>query len=270
MSLKRNNVSEIKRLVHERKEASSLLLRFLIAKGISPSVAEEIMAFQTAEGKTVGNIKDIVASKLRVAGDLNFAKPQRLLFVGPTGVGKTAVIQKLALYYAQLQKKVAVMSLDGSKKEHLKGWADANGIPLTETNESKYDLILIDTEGCNYYLQGRVEALGEQIGAINEDFEIVLTLSAAAKEVDLYGAVHQFSILSPKTVAFTKLDETLSSGVLLNVCAKSDLPIRYIAHGFPLPGVVQVADPQEITHKILTEFNKKEFQLLRQMTLAIN
>ena len=266
----RHNVLEIKRLLQERKEAMHSLSRFLISKGIAPGVTEEIMLELAQEGNELGSVKDVVAARLRVTGELSFERARTLVLVGPTGVGKTTTVLKLADYYLRQKKKVALMSLDEQKKGALQGWAEAKGIPFFETfEESVADLLLIDTEGCNFYQANRVDALGEQIAACPQDAEILLTLSAGAKEVDLYGAVHQFSSLRPTSLLFTKLDETLASGVLVNVCVKTDLPLRYVAYGFPLPGEVQLADAKIITHKILTDFNQEEFQLLRQLTLPV-
>jgi flagellar biosynthesis protein FlhF len=264
----RKNVSEIKRLFQERREATQALSRFLISKGIAPSIADEILLELAQEGKEIGSIKEVVAAKLRVAGDLPFERPHKLVFIGPTGVGKTTTLLKLAHYYTNQKRRVALMTLDEVKKESLQRAAEARGLLLTESVECDTDLLLIDTEGCNFYLPNRVDALGEKIGQMEEGIEVVLTLSAAAKEVDLYGAVHQFSPLRPSSLLFTKLDETLASGVIVNVSIKSEIPIRYIAYGYPLPGEVLVADSKNITHKILTDFNKGEFQLLRQLTLS--
>ena len=134
-------------------------------------------------------------------------------------------------------------------------------------NEHLAEVILIDTEGCNFYQPHRIDQLGETIAPLSQESEIVLTLSAAAKEVDLYGAIHQFSPLRPASVLFTKLDETLASGVVINIATKADLPIGYIAYGYPLPGEVHIADGNAITHKILTDFNEEEFQFLRHLTV---
>jgi flagellar biosynthesis protein FlhF len=268
MQLKRN-VSEIKRLFQERREATQALVRFLTSKGIAPSIAEEIVNTLAQEGKEMGGIKEVVAGRLHVTGELAFGRPHKLAFVGPTGVGKTTTLLKLAQHYLNQKRKVSLMTLDEAKKEALQTLAEKQGILVVESVDAAEDILLIDTEGCNFYLPNRVDALGEKIAEAGEGIEVVLTLSAAAKEVDLYGAVHQFSPLCPSSLVFTKLDETLASGVLVNVSVRTDLPIRYIAHGYPLPGEVQVADPKDITHKILTDFNKEEFQFLRQLTLSL-
>lgn len=250
---------EIKRLLEERKEA----VRFLISKGIAPSIAEEI----SREERSREHMKEVISNRLRITGELSFTSPHKLVFVGPTGVGKTTTILKLVDYYLRQNRKIALMSLDEAKKRNLQIWAGKKGIPFLETIlPGTADLILVDTEGCNFYQPSRVDALGEKIAEVGSDVEIVLTLSATAKEVDLYGAVHQFSPLCPSSLAFTKLDETLTPGVLVNVCVRTELPIRYTASGFPLPGELQLANPKDISHKVLMDNNAEEFHLLRELT----
>lgn len=259
----KKNAAEIKRLFQERQGATQALLRFLIAKGISSTIAEEMVS---EEGRGLQKIQDVLAAKLKVTGELSFTVPHKLVFVGPTGVGKTTTLMKLATFYKNKGKKVALITLDEDKKQSLHAWADKGGIAVKEIAEGDEELFLIDSEGCNFYLSDRVDVLGGRIAELGAGVEVILTLSAAAKEVDLYGAVHQFSSLCPASLLFTKLDETLASGVIMNVMAKTDLPIRYVAYGYPLPGEVEVAHPQMIVHKILTDFNKSEFHFLRQLT----
>jgi flagellar biosynthesis protein FlhF len=266
----KHSASEIRRLVEKRKESVDALKRFLVLKGISSSLAEEITLELLSEGKKIVHIKEKIMQRLRVTGELPFDKPHRLVFIGPTGVGKTTAIKKLASHYLRYEKTIALACLDEAKKKELENWANERRIPfLTEPSSQGYELLLIDTEGCNFYQPNRIEILGGQLGMWEEGAELILTLSAAAKEVDLYGAIHQFSHLNPTSLMFTKLDETLAAAVLVNVCAKTDLPIRYIAFGYPLPGDLQIADIKLITHKVLTDFNEEEFQTLRQLS-ALN
>ena len=252
----------------ERKEGMSAIARFLISKGICRTLADEISLELTDEGKEIVHLKEKIMHRLRVTGELSFEKPRKVALVGPTGVGKTTTLMKLASHYLEQNKRVALMTLDEGKIRVLEKWAEMHKIPFFATAPQElFDLLLIDTEGCNFYQPNRIEALGEKLAACASDAEVLLTLSASAQEVDLYGAVHQFSPLKPSSLVFTKLDETLASGVLVNVCAKTDMPIRYVSFGYPLPGYLQVADVKLITHKILTDFNKEEFQLLRQLSI---
>ncbi|MCC5832750.1 MAG: hypothetical protein JJU12_06890 [Chlamydiales bacterium] len=269
---RKKNVAEIKRLLQEKKEAADAYLaltRFLISKGIARGIAEKVALTFTEEGGAISRLKECLSKKIRTAGELIF--PSRLALVGPTGVGKSTTLIKLADRYRKLNKTIAMVALDFVKSgayPQLKRYADEWKIPLyTSLDEAQADLVLIDTTGCNYYQPERVDQLGGQLAACGS-VEILLTLSASTKEVDLYGAVHRFSPLAPTGLVFTKLDETLASGVLINVSAKTDLPIRYISYGYPLPGEIHLADPYKITHKILTDFNEKEFNRIRHLALS--
>ncbi|MCP5469925.1 MAG: ATP-binding cassette domain-containing protein [Chlamydiales bacterium] len=230
------NVAELKRLLRERKG----ITRFLTSKGVLPELAEKVTLEFTQSAQEMGALPTILARYIRVTGELTFEKPRTLALVGPTGVGKSTTIRKLAEHYRAQNKKVAI-----------------------GTEESKdADLTILDTEGCNYYQESRVDALGEYLADF-PNVQILLCLSASTKEVDLYGAIHQFSSLQPESLIFTKLDETLTLGTLLNICAKSKLPIRYTAHGYPLPGILEVAKPHQIIRKMLADLNTEEFQKLR-------
>jgi flagellar biosynthesis GTPase FlhF len=269
---RKKNVAEIKRLIQEKKEAADThfsLTRFLISKGVARPIAEKISLAFSQEGCALSSLKESLVKEIHTAGELVF--PARLALVGPTGVGKTTTLLKLADHYRKKNKTVAIAALDfekGGAYAQLQRYADEWGVALhTSLDQAQGDLILIDTTGCNFYQPFRVDRLGDQLSAWGP-VDILLTLSASTKEVDIYGAIHQFSPLRPSSLAFTKLDETLSSGILINVSAKTDLPIRYITFGYPLPGEVQLADPYKITHKILTEFNQKEFNHIRHLSLS--
>ncbi len=268
----KTNVAEIKRRLQERKEASGTyqsLTRFLISKGVARPIAETITLDFSQDGRELSALKESLVKRIHTAGELTF--PTRLAVIGPTGVGKSTILLKLADYYRKEGKTVAIVALDqekGGAFAQLEAYAKEWGIELHESlDHAEGDLVLIDTSGCNFYQPHRVDQLGEVLAACG-DIEVLLTLSAGAKDVDLYGAIHQFSPLCPTSLAFTKLDETLANGVLINVSEKTDIPIRYVAYGYPLPGEIQLADPYKITHKILTEFNQEEFNYLRQLTLS--
>ena len=240
---RQKNVAEIRRLFQEKKEAFPKLSRFLVSKGVSPALAEKITVDYIGSAQEVGALPRILASYLNTGEELTFEKKRILAFVGPTGVGKSITIKKIACHHQD--RKVQIIS---NSEEYQEG----------------FDLTLIDTEGCNYYQENRVDEIGELLAELPEA-EVHLTLSATTKDVDLYGAIHQFSPLRPTSLIFTKLDETLTLGSLMNVCAKCDLPIRYVAYGYPLPGQLELADASKIVRKMLADLNQPEFQRLRSL-----
>lgn len=258
---RKQNVAEIKRLIQERKEAVSsfsALTRFLIGKGVARSIAEDI-SIEFAEQKAeLSDLKELLAKRIKTIGDLS--THSFVALVGPTGVGKTTTLIKLALTLKKTRSlNVGVFSLEPN--ELLSLAAEKWDLSYSSTG---CDLVLIDTPGCSFYQPGQIDVLGERLGAFKE-VEILLILSANTKDVDLYGAIHQFSSLQPSSFIFTKLDETLAPGALINICQKTDLPLRYITFGHLLPGDIQIADPYKITHKILTGFNEVDLHYLRQI-----
>lgn len=269
---RKKNVAEIQRLCRKKREQTAIynsLVNFLVSKGIQRSIVESITDNLSCDNNELFNLKKSLVQKIRTTGELAF--PSVLALVGPTGAGKSTTLIKLAELYSKQGKKVAIVSLDLEKKgafAQLEHHAKQKNVPIHNSmREARGDLVLIDTSGCNFYQPHRVEELGEQLSTCGQ-VEILLTLSAATKDVDIYGAIHQFSSLCPSSIAFTKLDETLAGGILINVSSKTDLPIRYISYGYPLPGEIELADPYKIVHKILTDFNQEEFNYIRQLTLS--
>ncbi len=230
------NAGEIRRLREARGASSSAIVRFLLSKGIARPYAEEIAAESVdlypnhSSCLGIDSLGPSITKRIRSSSSMTF--PAKIALVGPTGVGKSTTITKLRAYF----------------------------------NAKDQDVTFIDTCGCNFYEPNRVDQIGEELSA-HDNLTILLTLSATAKDVDIYGAIHQFSPLRPSGLLFTKLDETLSSGVILNVCLKTDLPIYFIAYGYPLPGYIEAADPEKITRKILTDHNTEEYQFLRQLIM---
>lgn len=261
----KDNVSEIKRLYQKRKEMHEALFRFLAAKGLSPLLVQDLLRELPPDAHPLPGIKNLLAQKLKTTEALTFDTPRTLILVGPTGVGKTTTLLKLGTFYQNQGIKVSLHTIDEGKKGEIEKLAAEAKLKRFEES-SPYDLLLVDTAGCNFYEPGRIDELGERLACFSEESEITLTLSAAAKEVDLCGAIHQFSPLCPKSALFTKFDETLTAATLVNVMMKTELPLRYVTYGYPLPGEIQLADSEAIAHKILTDFNQEEFQMLRQFT----
>lgn len=270
---RKKRVEEIKRLIQEkRKEPSHALFRFLTSKGIAKSIAEEIASEFILHHEELPSLQQIVAKKVRTIKNPEALSSKKIAFIGAPGVGKTTLILKLAEHYSRQNKRIAILTLEPEKiraqilKCHLHSLAE---IPVFEKWHSfqTFEMVLIDTPGCNFYDESAIDLLGELLSCCQE-IEIVLTLSSTAKEEDLFAAVHQFSSLRPSGLSFTKLDETLTSGNLINILAKTELAIYFVSYGSFLNGGVQVADPIKITHKILTDLNGEKFQFLRRMALV--
>ncbi len=247
---------------NQQREWEEGLYRFLMKKGICRSLAQELVT-EFLHGD-YEDLRSCLKSRLRVSPPPSF--PARWVFIGPTGVGKSTALLKLASYFLEQPLRIAIVDLEENGR--LAHAAHHWNIPYSTSLSSipDVDLLLIDTPGCNYYLPQRIEALADLLATLPKS-EILLTLSATTKDIDLYGAIHQFSCLEPTGLIFTKLDETLAKGFLLNICQKTPYPLRYIGYGYPLPGSIEPANPEDIIQRILEEVPCKEIAQLRDYIL---
>ena len=197
-------------------------------------------------------------------------KTKLVFFMGPTGVGKTTTIAKLASYFKLEKKlKVALITCDTYRiaaVEQLRTYANILDVPLQvvytieEFNNSvkgykDYDLIFVDTAGrshknneqCNEILHFVNDC---QIGE-NVEKEIFLVLSAATKYKDLININQVFSSLKNYSIIFTKLDETTCLGNILNMKLHTGLQLSYVTSGQAVPDDISIIDAQKIARNLL-------------------
>ncbi|MDH7576744.1 MAG: flagellar biosynthesis protein FlhF [Bacillota bacterium] len=213
-------------------------------------------------------LETLIARRLLRPHPIIFKKAgekKRIAVVGPTGVGKTTTIAKLAAIFAILEKKeVALATVDTYRVaavDQLKTYAEIIAVPLEVAYTPKElqdalakhgekDLILIDTAGrspLNEVQMAELKAFLEP----SSEIEIFLVLGATTKQTDLWDAVARFSQLSIKRLIFTKLDETQSYGVILNVVNRLRKTLAYVTAGQNVPDDIEVPDPVKIAKKIL-------------------
>lgn len=190
-----------------------------------------------------------------------------IFFVGPTGVGKTTTIAKIASSIKLESKaRIALVTADTYRiaaVEQLKTYANILGIPLkvvyTE-NEMKevqedfgdYDLVLIDTAGRSYKNKEQQEDIESLIRTIPiGDREVYLVLSATTKYGDLVKIAETYKKLTDYSLIFTKLDETSFIGNILNIRMLTDAPLSYATWGQNVPDDIGKIDAQDIAKQLL-------------------
>jgi flagellar biosynthesis GTPase FlhF len=193
---------------------------------------------------------------------------QVLAVVGPTGVGKTTTVAKLAARHAiELEKKVALISLDSYRigaAAQLKVYAKAIGIPVktagtaaafkAAVNEFReFDLILVDTPGVNPEKQNEIEDLKACLECI-ESIEIHLVLSAGAKESDLFRILERLKALAVRYLIFTKLDESGTLGSLINLMMQLPLPLSFLTSGRQVPDGIETGSFEKMVERLLGGF----------------
>ena len=169
--------------------------------------------------------------------------------IGPTGVGKTTTIAKLAANLSLKQKKsVGLISIDNYRiaaVDQLKIYAGILGIPcfaalngaeleFALSRMKEKDVILMDTAGHGHYDVERIEGLRELIGGYLP-VSTHLVLSAVTNELEMQRAAQNFGRLDFSSYIFTKTDETQARGVIINQLLKLRMPISFITTGQRVP-----------------------------------
>lgn len=193
--------------------------------------------------------------------------PKYIFFIGPTGVGKTTTIAKIASKFKLEEKaKIAFMTADTYRiaaVEQLRTYANILGVPLKviygedEIMESRkeftdYDLIFVDTAGRSHRNKEHRDDIEKLINSIPEDErEIYLVLSATTKYKDLISITEAYSEISGYNLIFTKLDETNYVGNIFNIRMLTDAPLSYATFGQDVPDDIERIDPQSIAKRLL-------------------
>ena len=192
--------------------------------------------------------------------DLTGYGPKIVAFVGPTGVGKTTTIAKIAAEYVYRRDlKVALVSLDTYRLgavDQLRIYGEIMEVPVEVAagkedlrsivaKHSEKDLILIDTTGRSHQDKDYSPQLKEIFDAVG-GVETHLVLSVTAQEKLFSATYRQFFPIGVDRVLFTKLDEGLSFGSLFNFTVRNKLPISYFTSGQRVPEDLEVARPDRV------------------------
>ncbi|MBQ6407280.1 MAG: flagellar biosynthesis protein FlhF [Butyrivibrio sp.] len=194
--------------------------------------------------------------------------PRAEIFIGPTGVGKTTTIAKLASELSvTLKKKVALLTVDTYRiaaAEQLRTYASILEIPfrvIYSVDEMKqaaedfknYDYIMVDTAGHSQHNDELKTDIENYIRTLEDimDCENYLVLSATTKYRDLIDIADSYSELVAYKLIFTKMDETGAKGNLYNVRMHTGAPIGYITNGQNVPDDIAVFDAQRIVKNLL-------------------
>ncbi|MFS0856866.1 flagellar biosynthesis protein FlhF [Paenibacillus taichungensis] len=248
----------------------------LMEQDIWPEVWEswfEVVQTKLSE-KELDEVEAVQAVQLEISHflekriDVGILPTTRILYVaGPTGVGKTTTIAKLAAEQMfNKQRKVGFITSDTyriSAVEQLRTYASILNVPLevvqspgdTQRAISRLegcDLIFMDTAGRNYRNELLVSELQSLLAPV-ENSETFLVLSMTSKSADMVQITEHFSKYGLDKVIFTKMDETGSCGPMFNLLHRFPLKLAYVANGQNVPDDLLKPDADSLTKQLLGE-----------------
>lgn len=248
----------------------------LAAEAIGAAYSEFRMAFkQESPAEAAANepgeresalLARNLAERIRVTGGIRLrpGRPTTVALVGPTGVGKTTSLAKLAaLAKIQQGKKVGIISADSFRmgaNEQLELFGRTAGIPVkpvfspadvaqAQREFADFDLILVDTAGRSHTHKEMWRELQGLLHCLAPD-EVHLVLSGPTRMRELWHQYGLYRDLGAASIIFTKLDECLSLGCLYNLARRAEAPLSYLCNGQVIPDHIMLARTDTVASAI--------------------
>jgi flagellar biosynthesis protein FlhF len=251
-----------------------LLYNNLLNNEVDEQIARNIIE-QVKNRSDARNINDaslvmlsVISSILGKAEPINFrddGKPTVILFVGPTGVGKTTTLAKLAAALMLTNnKKIGLITADTYRiaaVDQLKTYAEILGIPISVaytvseiyneiSNYGDKDVVLIDSAGCSCRDKQKFEELKNLVEICNAD-EVFLVLSSTASTKNCKDIIANYDFIDNYRLIFTKVDEAPVFGSILNTKCFSNKSLSYITNGQNVPDDLEIADVEKLSRNLL-------------------
>ncbi len=208
----------------------------------------------------------MIADDMQIKGPIDLTPGRRRVaaLVGPTGVGKTTTVAKLAANFRLKEKRrVGLITVDTYRiaaVEQLRTYADIIELPMQVVSSPRemreavrrmddLDLVLIDTAGRSPRDEIRLKELNAFLSEASAD-EVHLTVSAAASPRALEQTAERFAEVGANALILTKLDEACGLGGALPLLRNSRLPVSYVTDGQKVPDDIQIADADRLAATI--------------------
>ncbi len=226
----------------EKNDFSAAYIRHVTSALEKSSHEESLKSW----GYVIKQARDIIGGDITTYHSRSVFTPSITAIIGPSGVGKTTAVAKLAANYLKAGKKVGIISTDKYKigaDAQITALASGMNIPVVsvvntagmrqqiELWSSKAERIIVDTTGRNPKDSKSLIAVGDILGGCGREVEKLLAVSATTKASDLAEIIGQFNMLNFNAVICTKMDETYHAGNVISALQQAGKSLAYITTG---------------------------------------
>jgi len=229
-------------------EEKKLILAFLRKQ----SIRDEYAVLLCEKAKDLDDIPLLISSEIKIKRHQGMKKA--VMLIGPTGVGKTTTIAKLAAQAIKNKKRACIVNLDTYRigaVEQMRIYSNILGIPLaTVSNITEFksalakfaqtkDVIFIDTIGRNPRDGAYIKGMDEICKAAGVPLELHLLMNANGDDEFMIESYRHYRNLPIDYVAFSKVDEAVRFGPLYNLMTTYQKPVAYLTTGQRVPGDIE-------------------------------
>ncbi len=244
---------------------------------IMKSTLEHMPAYMKNAPETIARYFQVLLKKMlgvRIEREIPKGMKKIVMLVGPTGVGKTTTLAKLAARFSFIEHryKVGIITLDTYRigaLEQLFQYAKMMKLPFEDVVDTQdfqkaldtlsyCDLILIDTVGASQFDREKLEKISNFLHASDRSIDVNLVVSASTKLEDLRDIHANFAFLNLDTMIVTKFDETKGFGNIFSLATETSLPLSYFSIGQEVPDDIIPASSDFLVDCIFNGYQGRE------------